>query len=137
MTRTPHHEQTAASGPEELREEIERTRADLGHTVEALAAKADVKARAKEKTARLKERATDRTDALRAHATAGADRARARATGLAHRAQAQTPEPIRQMTLQGARTAGKHPAVTFTALSAGALVVWLSLRRHNADSTGR
>ena len=32
----------------ELRHEIERTRADLGYTVEALAAKADVKARAHE-----------------------------------------------------------------------------------------
>jgi hypothetical protein len=38
----------AAADPAALREEIARTRADLGHTVEALAAKADVKARAQE-----------------------------------------------------------------------------------------
>jgi hypothetical protein len=36
------------SDPQELREEIARIRADLGDTVEALAAKADVKARAQE-----------------------------------------------------------------------------------------
>jgi hypothetical protein len=36
---------------QELTEEIERTRAELGDTVEALAAKADVKARAQEKVA--------------------------------------------------------------------------------------
>ena len=37
-----------AADPAALREEIARTRADLGQTVEALAAKADVKARAQE-----------------------------------------------------------------------------------------
>ena len=36
------------SEPQELRDEIEQTRADLGETVEALAAKTDVKARAKD-----------------------------------------------------------------------------------------
>jgi hypothetical protein len=37
-----------ARDPEEIREEIEATREDLGETVEALAAKADVKAQAKQ-----------------------------------------------------------------------------------------
>jgi hypothetical protein len=35
--------------PEEIRRDIEETRGELGDTVEALAAKADVKAQAKEK----------------------------------------------------------------------------------------
>ncbi|GAA3730088.1 hypothetical protein HDA32_006020 [Spinactinospora alkalitolerans] len=38
--------------PDLLRAEIDRTRAELGDTVEALAAKADVKSRAKEGAAR-------------------------------------------------------------------------------------
>lgn len=42
-----------------LRSEIEQTRADLGETVEALAAKADVKARAQEKVADVKARAAE------------------------------------------------------------------------------
>jgi Protein of unknown function (DUF3618) len=39
--------------PQELREEIERTREQLGETVQALAAKADVKARAQDKAAQV------------------------------------------------------------------------------------
>ncbi|MFI5889916.1 DUF3618 domain-containing protein [Actinoplanes sp. NPDC051513] len=38
---------STAQDPQQLRAEIEQTRADLGETVEALAAKTDVKARAK------------------------------------------------------------------------------------------
>jgi hypothetical protein len=39
--------------PQELREEIERTREHLGQTVEALVAKVDVKARAQDEASRL------------------------------------------------------------------------------------
>ena len=41
--------------PEEIREEIDETREDLGDTVEALAAKTDVKARGKEKADEVKD----------------------------------------------------------------------------------
>ena len=40
---------TDAKDPEQIREEIEATRLELGDTVEALAYKADVKARVREK----------------------------------------------------------------------------------------
>ncbi|MGW7196111.1 DUF3618 domain-containing protein [Streptomyces chryseus] len=40
--------------PDELRAQVERTRAELGRTVEALAAKADVKAQAQQKAAKVK-----------------------------------------------------------------------------------
>lgn len=43
-----HNGHAAPPDPEALRQEIARTRAGLGETVEALAAKADVKARAQE-----------------------------------------------------------------------------------------
>ena len=43
--------------PAELQQEIERTRERLGATVEELAAKADVKARAQAKAAQMKARA--------------------------------------------------------------------------------
>jgi Protein of unknown function (DUF3618) len=42
------------TAPEELRSDIERTRDQLGETVEALVAKADVKARAQHKAAEVK-----------------------------------------------------------------------------------
>ncbi|HEX9358050.1 MAG TPA: DUF3618 domain-containing protein [Streptosporangiaceae bacterium] len=43
-----------APGTEELQEQTEQTRAELADTVEALAAKTDVKGRAKEKATQLK-----------------------------------------------------------------------------------
>ncbi|HEX5595999.1 MAG TPA: DUF3618 domain-containing protein [Micromonosporaceae bacterium] len=45
--------------PDALREEIRQTRAELGQTVQALAAKADVKARLKGATAQKKEQLRD------------------------------------------------------------------------------
>jgi len=48
----------------QLRAEIEDVRADLGDTAAALAAKTDVKARAREKTDELKRAATERKDDL-------------------------------------------------------------------------
>jgi Protein of unknown function (DUF3618) len=44
----------AAKDPAEIREEIEATRRELGDTVEALAAKADVKAHVRDRVERTK-----------------------------------------------------------------------------------
>ena len=71
---------TSSDDQQELEKEIEQTRERLGETVEALTAKADVKARAQEKlgqlTARLKGKATEagqqvKKDPVPAAATAG------------------------------------------------------------------
>lgn len=48
---------TSPDNPQQLAKEIERTRARLGETVEALAAKADVKARAQDKARQVTTRA--------------------------------------------------------------------------------
>jgi ElaB/YqjD/DUF883 family membrane-anchored ribosome-binding protein len=55
---------TEAKDPEQLREEIEETRRELGDTVEALAAKADVKSRAREKVESTKEAVANKKDEL-------------------------------------------------------------------------
>ncbi|MDG6109743.1 DUF3618 domain-containing protein [Dactylosporangium aurantiacum] len=47
-SKNSHNGHVTPTDPEALRQEIARTRAGLGETVEALAAKADVKARAQE-----------------------------------------------------------------------------------------
>jgi hypothetical protein len=47
----------ATSDPQEVRQEIERTRQELGDTVEALAHKADVKSRVQERVADISQRA--------------------------------------------------------------------------------
>ena len=49
------------TAPEEIQQEIEQTRERLGQTVEELAAKADVKARAQAKVTDVKARARVRT----------------------------------------------------------------------------
>ena len=46
--------------------EIERTRADLGDTVDALAAKADVKARAQQRAAEVSSQLKGRVDEVKA-----------------------------------------------------------------------
>jgi hypothetical protein len=51
--------------PQSLREGIERTREQLGATVEALAAKADVKAQAQQKVSQLTERLTTKAGQAR------------------------------------------------------------------------
>jgi ElaB/YqjD/DUF883 family membrane-anchored ribosome-binding protein len=50
--------------PAQLREDIERTRQDLGDTVAALAEKTDVKTRAKEKVSEVKQNVTDKRTEL-------------------------------------------------------------------------
>ncbi|OEJ23762.1 hypothetical protein AR457_03880 [Streptomyces agglomeratus] len=64
--------------PDELRAQVEKTRQELGRTVEALAAKADVKAQAQQKAAKVKGMMHDKA----AHAL--------------HTAHDKTPEPVRE-----------------------------------------
>jgi len=61
-------EQSEDKTPEEIRADIEQTREDLGDTVEALAAKTDVKAQAKDRIARVKETAQHKKDGFAARA---------------------------------------------------------------------
>ena len=53
------------TAPEEIQQEIEQTREHLGQTVEELAAKADVKARARAKATELKARAAEVSGQIR------------------------------------------------------------------------
>jgi hypothetical protein len=55
---------TESSDPEEIRREIEATREELGDTVAALAAKADVKTQAKQKIEDTKATVTGKKDEL-------------------------------------------------------------------------
>ncbi|MFI7072632.1 DUF3618 domain-containing protein [Micromonospora sediminicola] len=59
--------------PRQIRAEIEQTRADLGATVEALAAKTDLKARAKHSLDDTVGATRDRIDALRTRAAQATD----------------------------------------------------------------
>ena len=106
MTATPDDQQ-------ELEKEIEQTREQLGQTVEALAAKVDVKARAQQElgqlTARLKGTATEAARRLRLQ-----DRA-----NQAKQQASQAGQQIRKRPVPAAATAGVI----------GALVLFFALIR--------
>ena len=89
-----------------MRAEIKQTRAELGETVQALAAKADVKARAKEQVEQTKQRvraqAAEATGKVRDAALAAGDRVRAAA--------GQAAEKTGQVAEKAADKAGNVPA---------------------------
>jgi uncharacterized protein YjbJ (UPF0337 family) len=80
--------------PQGLQQEIERTREHLGETVEALMAKADVKARAQEEAGRLVGRLKARVIGARQQATARAVEARRQVAD-------KTAGPRQKATVQG------------------------------------
>jgi len=96
---------TTSSKPEaqQLREDIEYTRQDLGDTVDALAAKADVKSRARERARRARITAQQRMQT--AQARTGEFREKARKT-------ATDPENTAKMKKGGAAAAAGSVAIT-------------------------
>lgn len=96
-----------------VRQDIERTRDDLGDTIEALAAKADIRGRAQE----------------RMHATASL--AREKAAGVADRVRSATPEPIRGAAGKVTEQARRRPraaAAGAGTLAAGAVIMRIITR---------
>ncbi|MEH0554328.1 DUF3618 domain-containing protein [Streptomyces sp. B21-101] len=87
--------QNEPAGPDELRHQVERTRHELGATVESLAAKTDVKARAQEKAAELKEQAG-------AKATHLSEQARSKAAEAAHALEEKVPAPVKDKAVAAA-----------------------------------
>jgi Protein of unknown function (DUF3618) len=140
--------------PEELREQIERTRDRLGETVQALAAKADVKARAQDKAAQLTERLKGKADQARQQAiakagqvqgqladkTAGPRQKVASVSGPANeqvRQQAATavakistvtPDPVQRAAAKAADTVRRHRVPLAVAVGA-AVLAWLVIGR--------
>ncbi|HEY2007025.1 MAG TPA: DUF3618 domain-containing protein [Solirubrobacteraceae bacterium] len=99
--------------PEEIRAEIEATRAELGDTVEALAAKTDVKAQAAQRVGAAKETLRESKDDL---------------VGKVGQA---TPETAAAGVQQLGATVQEKPVpfVAVGAFAAGALLGWLLRRR--------
>ena len=108
--------------PEEeaLAEEIQHTRQQLGETVEALAAKADVKGRAQHRAAEV-------TSGLRGRARAARDKVTEQAAELRGAAPAPVQRAAREAVVIVRGHRGKAAAA---ALAAAALVLtWLTVRR--------
>ncbi len=89
----------------ELRQEIERTREQLGETVEQLAAKTDVKSRARATATELAGRAKSTAAQARTQAAAQFGNARGQLQARAAPVREATPEPVRRAVAKGASTA--------------------------------
>ncbi|MFG2452872.1 DUF3618 domain-containing protein [Streptomyces sp. NPDC048512] len=146
MTHTPADQNTAPT-PAELREQIEHTRHELGDTVQALADKTDVKARAQQKAGQLKDQAVTKAGELKTQAAKATVQAQnklpdpvkekaAQAAGQARAAAAQAermweekaPRSLQQKTAQYAQQAREHRTLLLVA-AAGVTVLWLAGRR--------
>jgi hypothetical protein len=104
----PEHTEETRS-PEEIRADIEQTREEVGDTVEALAAKTDVKAQARERIEEIKGNVRAKADEVKA------------------KAQSSTPEGARQGGQQIVGKVRENPAPV--ALGAAVLVAFLIGRR--------
>jgi cobalamin biosynthesis Mg chelatase CobN len=123
-------EKNGSSKPdvEALRADIKQTRAELGETVQALAAKADVKARAREQVEQTKQR-------VRAQALLATERVRqaaTQATATARGTAVQATDKVRESSaLEKAQGAGeqvrRNPISLAAVLAVAAVVVGVIL----------
>ena len=131
-----------ADDPQELQEEIERTREHLGQTVEALMAKVDVKARAQDEASRLIGRLKARAVQARQQAVARTYQARHQVADKAAGPREQvaeaaagiskvTPAPVKQAAGNAVATARQRRTPLLAAIGAvgAGLVGWLLFQR--------
>jgi hypothetical protein len=105
--------------PDEIREEIEETRGELGDTVAAVAEETDVKAQAKSKV-----------DDVKAQASAKTDEAKLKAKELSDKAKAAAPESPAEGAQQVQTLAKENPKpLAIAAAVVGLVVLWRLLRR--------
>ncbi|MFF4426505.1 DUF3618 domain-containing protein [Streptomyces sp. NPDC001549] len=107
--------------PDELREQVEHTRDELGQTIEALAYKADIKAQAKEKTAAVREQAAEKTAVV-------ADQIRVRARHAVQLVKDTTPDPVLDKACRAARVARANRKPLLVAGASLALLLLLVRR---------
>jgi hypothetical protein len=144
----------APDDPQQLEQEIERTREQLGQTVQELAARADVKSRARAKAAETAGRVKSTTVQARQNAAAragsvrnqvagkagavrqkaisaggaGKDQLRTRATAVSAPVWEATPEPVRRTVTKGASRA-RDQWVPLSAAAGGFIVGYLACRQ--------
>lgn len=138
-------ESTVPEDEQELRQGIERTREQLGETVDQFAAKTDVKARARAKTAELTGRVKGKTAQARTKAADGAAEVRsqvadttvmARQKAVTTKDQLHTqlapiweeaPEPLRHTVTKASASVRRH-RMPFAAAAASLVAGYLAFR---------
>jgi hypothetical protein len=110
----------APTDPAELRREIDESRAGLEETVEALAAKADLKARAKDSVGEARTRAKEAVHGVKARAGDATAQVRDAVGDAADRATVATREAVADARTEAAQVSHKvHGAVDTLAYKAG------------------
>ncbi|MFD6290205.1 DUF3618 domain-containing protein [Streptomyces sp. NPDC060205] len=115
-------------GPEELRRQIEETRTQLGDTVEELAAKADVKGRAKARGAELKDKAAEAGHSVQGKAVQAGHVVQEKAVVAGHVVQERVPQPVRDAATAVVQAGRRNPKPVLLA-GAGVVVAAGVLRR--------
>ncbi|MDQ3609427.1 MAG: DUF3618 domain-containing protein [Actinomycetota bacterium] len=115
--------------PEQLRSEIADAREDLGETVEQLAAKADVKARAHDAVEDAKGRAHDKVEERKGQVRQVADRVQA--TAQQKREEGISTDDVRGAAQAGVEKAKANPGLAIAAGVGAALLVILILRKRS------
>ncbi|MDH6625403.1 hypothetical protein M2271_003214 [Streptomyces sp. LBL] len=130
-------QEVGAKGPDELRRQIERTRGELGDTVEELAGKVDVKGRARARAEDLRDKAGAMTVQLRSTAAQAGHTVQEKTHAMEHRLQHRThtvehnlPVPVRNAVEAGRRNP-RPVLVAGAAVGVGAVVAVGVLRRRH------
>ncbi|MGX6751792.1 DUF3618 domain-containing protein [Streptomyces xantholiticus] len=143
MTTPRHSSNTEPGSPsaEELREQVEHTREELGETVEAFAAKADVKSRVKQTAAGVKDdtglKVAHAKEQVAATAAAISDKLREktppRLQDTAHQAaemlRDKTPQPVHDKAHQATQAARGNPKLLAGAAALAVVLLMLVKRR--------
>ena len=120
MTDTQSGAGDAPKSPEEIRQEIDQTRDELGDTVEALAAKTDVKAQVSDRVETIKQDAATRVDSLKQDAAERIDKAKEAVPDSAGEGAQQVADTVKAKPV---------PYTAGGAFLAGFLLGWLFGRR--------
>ncbi|MFF3286535.1 DUF3618 domain-containing protein [Streptomyces sp. NPDC003023] len=124
MSNPSHSSNTepGAPSPAELRAQVEETREDLGRTVEALAAKADVRSRAKQTAADAREQAVVK-------AAEAKEQLAATAATVGDRLREKTPPSVQDTAHQATEKARGNPKLVAGAAVALLLLMLVKRRR--------
>lgn len=122
------------SDPLALQEEIERTRIEVGDTVESLMARTDVRGQARGKAAevagRTRDRLGGRSEALRHKGEEWRDRLAERGGPQGERIREALPDQAQDAVRQAAGTARQNPKQVAGVLAALLATRWVVRRRH-------
>lgn len=110
--------------PEEIEQEIEQTREELGDTVAAVTEKADVKKQAKAKASGAKSKATAKKDAAKQRAAAAKEQATAKVNEVAPESGGAGIQQAQQLAREN-----RVPVIVGIGVLGGFILGWVTGRR--------